>query len=55
MQWVRAEIQNMINMDIIEPSESLDASSIVVAKMSYFCNLNKVTIFFLPWTNARFV
>lgn len=50
---VRAEIQNMIDMDIIEPSESPYASSIVVAKKSDgskricvdFRNLNKVTIF----------
>lgn len=46
---VRAEIQNMIDMDIIEPSESPYASSIVVAKKSDgskricvdFRNLNK--------------
>ncbi|XP_062601794.1 uncharacterized protein LOC134263457 [Saccostrea cucullata] len=46
---VREEIQHMIDMDIIEPSESPYASSIVVAKKSYgsqricvdFRNLNK--------------
>lgn len=52
---VRKEIQGMIDMDIIEPSESPHASSIVVAKKSdgsnricidYF-NLNKVTILML--------
>ncbi|XP_062616792.1 uncharacterized protein LOC134278492 [Saccostrea cucullata] len=50
---VREEIQHMIDMDIIEPSESPYASSIVVAKKSDgsqricvdFRNLNKVTIF----------
>lgn len=50
---VRPEIQNIIDMDIIEPSESPYASSIVVAKKSDgskricvdFRNSNKVTIF----------
>lgn len=50
---VRKEIQGMIDMDIIEPSESPYASSIVVAKKSDgsnricidYRNLNKVTIF----------
>lgn len=41
-------MQNMINMDIIEPLESPYASSIIVAKKFYFCNLNKVTILFYP-------
>ena len=50
---VRAEIQKMKEMDIIEPSESPYASSIVVAKKADgsnricidFRNLNKVTVF----------
>lgn len=50
---VRDEIQKMIDMDIIEPSESPYASSVVVAKKSDgsnricidFRKLNKVTVF----------